>query len=72
MREEVNNAIHYIMDKFPREAKPDHLAIYKEYGQVVEKIINILEENKMTYDDAYAILEVTYEALKYKATRLYL
>lgn len=59
---------HYL-SKFKRNNKPEEVfgSSVKEVG---EKLTQLLKEEDLTYDEAYAILQYCYNLLKYESNFL--
>lgn len=48
------------------------LLVVENVGEIATEIIAVIERNKMTYTDAYAILSFVHGVLKFKSERTYL
>ena len=73
MKEEVVSLIQDVLKTYPARRKPEVvIGDFDRISEISSEIIEIFEKNKTTYEEAYAILSFTYEALKYKSNNVHL
>lgn len=73
MKEEVISLIQDVFKAYPASREPEVvIGDFDQISNISYEIIEIFEKNKMTYEEAYAILSFTYEALKYKSEKVHL
>lgn len=75
MKEETVEMINRLKNGFKRVKDPtDGFTLSLHDADRVEattnSIIEIFEKERMTYEEAYAILNFTYETLEYKSTKV--
>lgn len=75
MKEEVTKLIEIYCREYKASKKPElkfFMGDFEVAEEVSSQIIELFEKNKMTYEESYAILSFTYEALKYKSNNVHL
>lgn len=75
MREEILKVMENWNRKFEMSLEPIDSPILSGneetlISEVSDKIISIFEDKKMTYEEAYIILEFVYQSLKYKSQKV--
>ena len=69
-REEVNYALK-VLTKYPGETKPELIDdLKKNIAPLTDKIISLFEEENLTFEECYIILDFTYRSLKYKSQKV--
>lgn len=69
-REEVNYALK-VLTKYPGETKPELTDdLKKNIAPLTDKIISLFEEENLTFEECYIILDFTYRSLKYKSQKV--
>ncbi|MDO4720447.1 MAG: hypothetical protein Q4A78_07270 [Peptostreptococcaceae bacterium] len=65
--QEPQKGKNYFLEKFPREKELIVHGFSESVIEVSEKVISSLKEQELTYEEAYAVLELCYKQLKYES-----
>lgn len=69
-REEIDYALK-VLTKYSGETKPELIDELKiKIAPLADKIISVFEEEELTFEECYIILDFTYRSLKYKSQKV--
>ncbi|WP_072520340.1 hypothetical protein [Gemella massiliensis] len=71
MKEEILNTINRISSQYPTEMKPDLVdGIKEKIAPLTNEIVSLFEKKELTFEECYAVLNFTYDVLKYKSQKV--